>query len=99
MAEEEPKVINKMDLVKAAMEAGPLDNQAKARRMVNAIFKTIIMNVVDGNNVRITGFGSFNKVHRDARKGRNPSTGEMIEIPARDAVQFKVGKTFKDVVK
>lgn len=99
MAEEEPTVITKDDLIDAAMEAGPVDNKAQARRMVNAVFKTIIMNVVDGNTVRVTGFGSFHKAHRQARKGRNLQTGEMMEIPAQNTVKFKVGKTFKDVVK
>ena len=48
--------------------------------------------------VTLVGFGSFAKVRRKARKGRNPQTGEAIKIKARNAVTFKVGKKLKDAI-
>jgi DNA-binding protein HU-beta len=48
--------------------------------------------------VTLVGFGTFAKVHRKARKGRNPQTGEALKIKARNAVTFKAGKKLKDSV-
>ncbi len=48
--------------------------------------------------VTLVGFGTFSKVRRKARKGRNPQTGESIKIKARNAVKFKAGKKLKDAV-
>jgi DNA-binding protein HU-beta len=48
--------------------------------------------------VQLTGFGTFSTVHRNARKGRNPATGEEIKIPAQNTVKFKPGKNLKDAV-
>jgi len=48
--------------------------------------------------VTLVGFGTFSKVHRKARKGRNPQTGAPIKIKARNAVKFKAGKALKDAV-
>ena len=48
--------------------------------------------------VTLVGFGTFSKVHRKARKGRNPQTGETIKIKASNAVKFKAGKKLNDAV-
>jgi len=48
--------------------------------------------------ITLTGLGTFSKVRRKARKGRNPQTGESIKIKARNAVKFKAGKALKDAV-
>ena len=48
--------------------------------------------------VTLVGFGTFTKVRRKARKGRNPQTGEPIKIKARNAVTFKAGKNLKDAI-
>ena len=48
--------------------------------------------------VTLVGFGTFSKVHRKARKGRNPQTGKPISIKARNVVKFKAGKKLKDAV-
>lgn len=48
--------------------------------------------------VTLVGFGTFSKVHRKARNGRNPQTGASIKIKARNAVKFKAGKALKDAV-
>lgn len=51
------------------------------------------------NKVSIVGFGTFETTERAARMGRNPQTGEDMEIPASKALKFKAGKAFKDAVK
>jgi DNA-binding protein HU-beta len=48
--------------------------------------------------VTLVGFGTFSKVHRKAREGRNPQTGKPIKIKARNAVKFKAGKALKDAI-
>jgi DNA-binding protein HU-beta len=64
---------------------------------------SILMNINQalkkkGSRVTLLGFGTFAKVQRKARKGRNPQTGETIEIKARDVVTFKAGKKFSDAI-
>lgn len=71
----------------------------KAADVVRDVFSTIKEETVKTGSFGIVGFGSFKVVERAARKGRNPQTGEEIQIPARKAVHFKVGKEFKDEVK
>ena len=51
-----------------------------------------------GGKVTLVGFGTFSKIHRKARKGRNPQTGEPIKIKATNTVKFKAGKKLKDAV-
>ena len=55
--------------------------------------------LVDGEKVQLIGFGNFEVRERAARKGRNPQTGEEIEIPASKVPAFKPGKSLKDAVK
>ncbi len=58
---------------------------------------TKVLKKKDGK-VTLVGFGTFAKVRRKARKGRNPQTGEKIKIKARNAVKFKAGKKLKDAI-
>ena len=63
-------------------------------------FMTSVTKALKGKDGKVTlvGFGTFAKVRRKARKGRNPQTGETIKIKARNAVKFKAGKKLKDAV-
>ena len=63
---------------------------------VNVALETIKKNAKKG--VQIVGFGSFTVTRRKKRKGRNPQTGEVIDIKASNAVKFKAGKEFKESV-
>lgn len=90
--------IGKQDVVeKIATKLGCSKREAEG--FVNAFIELIEKEVTAGNAVRITGFGSFKSVKRAARKGVNPATGAAINIPACNAVSFKVGKSFKEMVK
>lgn len=73
--------------------------QVVANDAVGATFDTIKETLAKGEKVEIIGFGSFEAKLRDARTGRNPATGETIEIPATVAPTFKAGKAFKDYLK
>lgn len=63
-------------------------------------FMTNVTKALKKKNGKVTlvGFGTFTKVRRKARKGRNPQTGEPIKIKARNAVTFKTGKKLKDAI-
>ena len=70
----------------------------QAAAVVDTIIDTIETAVADGDKVTIPGFGTFEVRERAARTGRNPSTGETIEVSASKAPAFKAGRTFKNRV-
>lgn len=73
-------------------------NKAEAQRAVDAVFTTITDNLSRGEEVRLTGFGSFSVGKRAARAGRNPRTGQAIQIPASKQPKFKAGEGLKGAV-
>ena len=70
-----------------------------ATKAVDAVFDTILNTLKKGEKVQLIGFGNFEVRERAARKGRNPQTGEEIEIPASRVPAFKPGKALKEAVK
>ena len=89
--------MNKSELVAAVAEqAGIASKEADAA--VSAIFETIQATMAQGDDVRLVGFGTFAVSHRAASKGRNPSTGAEVDIPARNVAKFTAGKGLKDAV-
>lgn len=68
-------------------------------KVVNTVIDSIVDAVAKDEKVQLVGFGTFEKRHRAARKGRNPATNEEITIPALNVPVFKAGKAFKDRVK
>lgn len=89
--------MNKMDLIAAVAEETDLP-KSKATEVVDAIFSTIEKALKEQQEVRLIGFGSFVAAKRKATTGRNPQTGEEIQIPASISVRFKPGKALKDAV-
>ncbi len=94
--------MNKSDLVDAlANDTGM--TKADASRAVDALFTPdggiIAKNLKKGSRVQITGFGTFEAKHRKARTGRNPRTGETIQIAATKTPSFRAGKGLKDGIK
>lgn len=71
---------------------------AVAEAAVDAMLQGIMEEAAAGGNFTVVGFGSFKVVSKTARVGRNPRTGEAIDIPARKSVKFTAGKKFKDIV-
>lgn len=72
--------------------------RATAERAVNTMFDEVTAALRQGDKVNISGFGTFSVSTRKARTGRNPKTGESIEIAASRAAKFKPGKTLKDEI-
>ena len=73
-------------------------SKTEASEIVDQFFEEIINDLVDGNSVKLTSFGTFSVRHKKERIGRNPKTGEEAEISARKVVRFKPGKYFKLVL-
>ena len=89
--------ISKSDLAKIV--AGKIGTSHKdAEEFLGEVLNSIAEEVTKGNKISLIGFGSFVVKKREARKGRNPKTGEEIQIAAKNAVQFKVGKGLSDSV-
>ncbi len=89
--------MNKMDLIATVAEKTDI-SKAKAAEVVEAVFVAIEESLKQKAEVRLVGFGTFATAAREASKGRNPRTGEEIDIPASISVRFKAGKTLKDAV-
>ncbi|GBQ82002.1 histone-like DNA-binding protein HU [Asaia bogorensis NBRC 16594] len=91
------KPLNKQELIAAVAEKTDLP-KAKAGDVVEALFASIEEALARKQEVRLVGFGSFATATRKAAKGRNPRTGEEIDIPASVSVRFRPGKGLKDAV-
>jgi DNA-binding protein HU-beta len=95
---EEVNGVNKTDLINAVSESTELSKK-DATKAVDAVFDSIMEALQAGDKVQLIGFGNFEVRERAARKGRNPQTGEEIEIAASKVPAFKPGKALKDAVK
>ena len=89
--------MNKSELVAKVAENAGLTKK-DAEKAINAVFSSIEKALVDGDKVQMIGFGIFEVKERAARKGRNPQTGNEIDIPASKNPVFKAGKALKDAV-
>ncbi|KIL12221.1 hypothetical protein B4127_1552 [Bacillus pumilus] len=90
--------MNKTELVSAVVEATGLAKK-EVVTVVEATLDAIESTLKEEGQVKIAGFGTFEVATRAARKGRNPQTGEEIEIPETKAPKFKAAKALKDAVK
>lgn len=89
--------MNKNDLIASVADGSGL-SKADAGRAVDAVFASIADALKAGDEVRIVGFGSFSVAHRAASTGRNPRTGEAIQIAASKQPKFKAGAPLKAAV-
>ena len=89
--------MNKNDLVgQVAQDTGL--SKVDATRAVDSVFDNIAGSLRNKGEVRLVGFGTFSVSHRKATTGRNPRTGETIQISASNQPKFKAGKALKDAV-
>ena len=89
--------MNKSDFI--VRLAGNLDDtQVATKAMLETTLETVAEVLAEGDSVELHGFGKFEVVERNARKGRNPKTGEAVEVPAKKAVKFSAFASLKDVV-
>jgi len=89
--------MNKSELVSAVANNSGL-SKSDAEKAVDGVFDSISGALSSGGEVRVVGFGSFSVVDRKATTGRNPRTGEAIQIPASKRPKFKAGKGLKQAV-
>jgi DNA-binding protein HU-beta len=89
--------MNKAELVDAVADAADI-SKAAAARSIDTVLEVITESLKEGNAVTLVGFGTFNVRRREARTGRNPRTGEPIQIKASNLAVFKAGKGLKDAL-
>jgi DNA-binding protein HU-beta len=89
--------MNKGDLVNEVAKV--VSTKKEAQAVVDCIFETITNALQNQEAIQVTGFGTFKVAERKARKGRNPQTGEEIDIAASKVPKFVAGKALKEAVK
>ena len=89
--------MNKGELIEAVAQSTDL-SRADATRAVDAVLDNVMRTLQRGGTVSLVGFGTFSVKKRAARTGRNPRTGETIQIAASNVPGFKAGKALKDAV-
>ncbi|TXC74191.1 HU family DNA-binding protein [Sphingorhabdus soli] len=89
--------MNKQDLISSVADSSGL-SKSDASRAVEAVFDSISGELGRGGEVRLVGFGTFSTSQRKASTGRNPRTGETMQIKASTQPKFKAGKGLKDSV-
>lgn len=89
--------MNKSELIDSVANATG-DSKSAVGAMLDATLGAITDAVKNDDKVQLTGFGTFERRHRKARVGRNPQTGDEVQIKAANVPAFKAGKAFKDAV-
>jgi nucleoid DNA-binding protein len=89
--------MTKADIARAVYERHGGISLQDCQRVVDVIFATIKQSLLDGERVHIVGFGTLEIIERQPRRGRNPATGESIELPARRALVFRPSRAVKSV--
>ncbi len=90
--------MNKTELINSIAEKADL-TKVQAKAALEAAINTVMETLAKGEKIALIGFGTFDVTEKNARKGINPRTKEVIEIPARKTVKFKAGAELNDVVK
>lgn len=86
--------MNKAELITSVQQRAGL-TRADAAKAVDALLDTVTESLVNGDDVRLAGFGNFAVMTRQSRKGRNPRTGQTLQIAASKTVSFKPGQPVK----
>lgn len=86
----------KSELIAKLAEENPHLYQRDVERVVSTIFESISEALASGDRVELRGFGAFSVKHRDGRTGRNPRTGESVEVPEKSVPFFKTGKELRE---
>lgn len=91
------KTLTKADMVEHLMHKLNFSKQ-DARLFVDTFFESITQNLVEGKEVKLSGFGNFELKDKKSRPGRNPKTGEEVAVSARRVVTFRAGQKFRQMV-
>lgn len=84
------------ELIQKIADENPHLYQRDVERIVNTIFEEVVTAMESGNRVELRGFGAFSVKKRDARVGRNPRTGETVNVEEKHVPFFKTGKLLRD---
>lgn len=84
------------ELIQKIADENPHLYQRDVERIVNTVFDRITGAMAEGNRVELRGFGAFSVKQRDPRLGRNPRTGEAVQVEAKHVPFFKTGKLLRD---
>jgi integration host factor subunit beta len=95
--EQQQNTLTKADLIEEVLRITELPRR-ESEAVVETIFDSIIESIQKGDKIEIRGFGSFRTRERRGRTGRNPKTGEKVEVPAKKIPFFKPSKELKDFV-
>ena len=90
--------MTKSELIARLAEANPHLYQRDVERIVTTIFDEITNALADGDRVELRGFGAFSVKERGARTGRNPRTGDSVEVDAKYIPYFKTGKQLREML-
>jgi integration host factor subunit beta len=88
--------MTKSELIAHLLDENPHLYQRDVERIVSTIFEEISHALINGNRVELRGFGAFSVKKREARLGRNPRTGDPVEVPSKYVPYFKTGKLLRD---
>lgn len=91
------KAMTKADLVEIIFQKVGLSKK-EAQDIIEIIFDTVKQSFIEGESVKISGFGTFNIRKKKSRRGRNPQTGEELEITPRKVLTFKASNQLKDMI-
>jgi integration host factor subunit beta len=89
--------MTKAELVEEVSEKTGLPKK-QAEIVVNTVFESIVETLKTGEKIELRGFGSFRIRQRDSRMGRNPKTGEKVDVPAKRIPYFKPGKELRELL-
>lgn len=89
--------MNKAELIAAMAEKAELSKK-DSEKALKAFIDVVTDELVKGEKIQLVGFGTFEVSERPAREGRNPQTGETMEIKASKSPKFKAGKALKDII-
>ena len=89
--------MTKAELIERVLTAADL-NKKEAEAAVEAFFDSIIQSLREGEKIELRGFGSFRLRRREPRKGRNPKTGDKVDVPPKKVPYFKPGKELKELI-
>lgn len=89
-------MVTKSELITRLIEMNPHLTPRDAERVVATVFGEIADALADGDRVELRGFGAFSVKKRDARVGRNPRTGETVQVGVKNAPYFKTGKELRE---
>lgn len=89
--------MNKAQLVDAVASATGMTKKSVAD-VIDAVLEAVMASVKKGNDVTLTGFGTFRSVHQAAAVKRNPKSGASVNVPAKNVPRFRAGKAFREMV-